>query len=241
MKLDSPEQVARITVERVRRHFGARKVSTQEVPVVFEPVVAAELLSDLFGAVTGEAVYRRRSFLANVREQKVAAEDVTLVDDGLLPGGLGTRPFDVEGVASQRTVVIEKGRLRNYLCGCYSAKKLGGKSTGNGAGNGEAPTNFYLDAGTYPTQAIVRSVPRGLYVTRLIGQGVNLVTGDYSRGAFGLWIEQGQLTYPVHEITVSGNLRQILEGVEMIGCDLEFRDQFAAPTIKVSSMTVSGT
>lgn len=240
-KLESPEQVARTTVQRVQRHFGARKITTQEVPVIFEPILAAELLSDLFGAVTGEAIYLRRSFLADTLEQQVAATAVTIVDDALLPGGLGSRPFDGEGVASQRTVVVEKGVLRDYLCGTYSARKLGRRSTGNGTGNGESPGNFYLSAGEHDPEAIVKSVRRGLYLTRSLGQGVNLVTGDYSRGAFGLWIEDGALAYPVHEITISSNLRRMLEGVEMVGSDLEFRDQFAAPTIKIAAMTVAGT
>ncbi|MDA2914414.1 TldD/PmbA family protein [Acidobacteriia bacterium AH_259_A11_L15] len=240
-RLESPEEVARRTVERVRRHFGARKLATQEVPVVFEPLLAAELLSDLFAAVTGEAVYLRRSFLADLLGQKVAAEGVTVVDDGLRPGGLGTQPFDGEGVASQRTLVVENSVLRNYLCGTYSARKLGRKSTGNGTGDGEAPTNFYLAAGPYKPEDILRTVDRGLYVTRLMGQGVNLVTGDYSRGAFGLWIERGQPAYPVHEVTISGNLRRMLQEMEMVGSDLEFRGPIAAPTVKISAMTVAGT
>ena len=240
-KLDSPEQVARVAVERVRRHFGARKLPTQEVAVVFEPLLGAELLSDLFGALSGEAIYLRRSFLVDALGQKVAAPGVTVVDDGLLPGGLGSRPFDREGVPSQRTPVIENGLLRNYLCGTYSARKLKRRSTGNGTGDGEAPTNFYLAAGPHAPEEILRSVPRGLYVTRLIGQGMNLVTGDYSRGAFGLWIEDGRLTHPVHEITIGGNLRRMLESMEMVGSDLDFRDQFAAPTLKIASMTVAGT
>ena len=239
-ELETPEEVARRTVERVRRHLGARKIETQEVPVVFEPVLAAELLSDLFGAVTGNAIYLRRSFLVDQLGKKIAAEGVTVIDDGLLPGRLGTRPFDREGVASQRTVVIENGVLRNYLCGAYSARKLKLRSTGNGTGNGETPTNFYLAVGPHAPKEIIATVKQGLYVTRLIGQGVNLVTGDYSRGAFGLWIENGELTYPVHEITISGNLRRMMEEMEMVGSDLEFRDQIAAPTVKVSSMSVAG-
>lgn len=240
-RLESPEQVARTTVERVKRHFGARKIGTQEVPVVFEPLLAAELLGAIFGAIAGEAIYLRRSFLVDALGEKVAAEGVTIVDDGLLPGALGTRPFDREGVASQRTVVVEKGVLRNYLCGSYSARKLGCKSTGNGTGNGEAPTNFYLAAGRHSPEEIVGSVTRGFYVTRLIGQGVNLVTGDYSRGAFGLWIEGGRTVFPVHEVTISGNLRRMLEGMEMVGTDLEFRDAIAAPTVKIAALTVAGT
>jgi len=227
--------------QRVCRHFGARKVETQEAPVVFEPLLAAELLADVFAAVTGEAIYLRRSFLVDTLGEKIAAGGVTLLDNGLRPGGLGTRPFDHEGVAAQRTLVIENGVLKNYLCGSYSARKLGRRSTGNGTGDGEAPTNFYLAAGPHAPEAIVASVERGLYVTRLMGQGVNLVTGDYSRGAFGLWIENGQLAYPVHEVTISGNLRRMLEGMEMVGSDLDFRDAFAAPTVKISAVTIAGT
>lgn len=240
-KLETPEQMARTTVERVRRHFGARKVATQEVPVVLEPLLAAELLGDLFGAIAGEAIYLRRSFLLDALGKTVAAPGVTVVDDGLLPGGLGTRPFDREGVPSQRTVLIENGVLKTYLCGTYSARKLKRQSTGNGTGNGETPTNFYLVAGPHSPAEILRSVERGLYLTRLLGQGVNLVTGDYSRGAFGLWIENGEFAHPVHEVTVSGNLRRMLEGMEMVGNDLELRDQIAAPTVKIASLTVAGT
>ncbi len=240
-QLETPEQVARRTVDRVRRHFGARKVTTEEVPVVFEPLLGAELISDVFGAVRGESIYLHRSFLVDALGQQVAAKGATIIDDGLRPGGLGTRPFDREGVASQKTVVINDGALRNYLCGSYSARKLKLSSTGNGTGDGEAPTNFYLAAGKHPPEEIVASVKRGFYLTRMIGQGVNLVTGDYSRGAFGLWIEDGQFAFPVHEVTVSGNLRHMLEGMEMVGNDLEFRDQFAAPTVKIAAMTVAGT
>lgn len=239
-RLEAAERVARQTVERVRRHFGARKVATEDVAVVFEPLLAGELMADIFGAVRGEAIYLQRSFLAEALGQQVALEGVTIVDDGLMPGGLGSRPFDREGVGSQRTVVVEKGVLKNYLCGAYSARKLKRQSTGNGTGDGEAPTNFYLAAGPHSPETIVSSVKRGLYITRLIGQGVNLVTGDYSRGAYGLWIEDGSFAYPVHEVTISGNLREMLRGIEMVGSDLEFRDQFAAPTLKIASMTVAG-
>lgn len=240
-KLETPEQVARQAVERVRRHFGARKIPTQEVPVVFEPELAAELLSDLFGAVAGQSVYLRRSFLADELGKPVASPEVTVVDDGLLPEGMGSRPFDREGVASQRTVVFEKGVLERFLCGSYSARKLKLRSTGNGTGNGERPTNFYLAGGSEEPRKILGDLPRGLYLTRMIGQGVNLVTGDYSRGAFGLWIENGQVAYPVNEITVSGNLRRMLAGIERVGNDLTFRDRFSAPTLQIDRMTVSGT
>lgn len=240
-KLDTPENVARTAVKRVKRHFGAKKVPTQDVPVVFEPMVAAELLENLLGATMGEAIYLRRSFLIDQIGKKIAHEGVTLVDDGLMAGGIGSHPFDLEGVPAQRTVVIEIGVLRNYLCGVYSARKLKRSSTGNGTGGGESATNFYLAAGPHSPEDILASVDNGLYVTRLLGFGVNLVTGDYSRGAYGLWIENGELTYPVHEITIGGNLRQMLEGMVMVGSDLEFRDNVCAPTVKINRMTISGT
>jgi len=239
-QLESCEAVARQAVARVRRHFGACKLATRQVPVVFEPLTAAELLADLFGAVCGELVYLKRSFLAESRGQQVAAEHVTLVDDGLLPGGLGTRPFDREGVAAQRTIVIQKGVLKNFLCSAYAARKLGLAATGNGTDDGEAPTNFYLLPGSTSPEEILRSADHCLYVTRLLGRGVNLVTGDYSRGAFGLWVEQGEIVHPVHEITISGNLRQMLAGVEQVGNDLDLRGQFGAPTLKLAAMTVAG-
>lgn len=240
-RVEPCEEVARRAVARVRRQFGARKIPTRQVPVVFEPLTAAELLSDLFGAVCGESVYLKRSFLGESRGQKVASEHVTLVDDGLLPGGLGTRPFDGEGVTSQRTLVIEKGVLKNFLCSAYAARKLGLAATGNGTCEGEAPTNFYLLPGSSSSEEILCSADQCLYVTRLLGQGVNLVTGDYSRGAFGLWVEKGEIVYPVHEITISGNLRQMLAGIEQVGNDLDLRGQFGAPTVGITAMTVAGT
>ena len=240
--LEPPEKVAQTAVERLRQHFGAKKVPTQEVPVIFDPLMAAEVMSDIFDAVSGENIYLKSSFLVDQLEKKVASDLVTILDDGLLPGGLGTRPFDREGVPTATTTVFENGVLKNYLLSSYSARKLNRKPTGNGgAGTSESPNNFYLKAGKSTPEEIIKSVPKGLYLTRMIGQGVNVVTGDYSRGAFGLWIEDGKFAYPVHEITISGNLRQMLADIEMAGNDLVFRDQFAAPSIKIAKMTIGGT
>lgn len=239
--LESPEKVAQTAVERVRQHFGAKKVPTQEVPVVFDSLIAAELMSDIFDAVSGENIYLKSSFLVDQLDKKVASDLVTILDDGLLPGGLGTRPFDREGIPTATTTLFENGVLKNYVLSSYSARKLNRKPTGNGgAGTSESPNNFYLKAGKSTPEEIIKSVAKGLYLTRTIGQGVNIVTGDYSRGAFGLWIEDGKFAYPVHEITISGNLKQMLADIEMVGNDLVFRDQFAAPTIKIAKMTVGG-
>ncbi len=244
-RLDSPEAVGRRAAERTLRRLGARKVSTQEVPVVFDPDMAASLLRSLCGAVSGSAIYRDASFLVGKLGHQVAAARLTVVDDGRLPGGLGSRPFDGDGLPTRRTVVIENGVLVSYLLDAYSGRKLGLASTGNASRSlGQRPTvgpmNFYVQPGTASPNEIIRSVDRGLYVTEMIGFGVNLVSGDYSRGAVGIWIEQGELAFPVEEITIAGNLKDMLRDMEMIGNDLEWRSAIAAPTIKIGRMTVAG-
>src|SRR5208337_1066976 len=176
---------------------------------------------------------------------QVASPNVTILDDGTIAGGLGSKPFDGEGLATTRKAIVEKGVLSSYLLDCYSARKLGLKPTGNAArGVGEAPsvspTNLYLQPGPYSPEEIIRSVKHGLYVTELIGFGVNLVTGDYSRGASGLWIEDGELAYPVQEITIAGNLKDMFQSIEMIGNDLRWRSSTASPSLKLSEMTIAG-
>ncbi|MGH7408318.1 MAG: metallopeptidase TldD-related protein, partial [Candidatus Methylomirabilales bacterium] len=223
----------------------ARKVPTQEVPVIFEPEVAASLLRTLAGAASGSAIYRKASFLAGRLGEVIASPAVTVVDDGTLRGALGSRPFDAEGLPTRRTVLVEHGALKTYLLDTYSARKLGLASTGNaGRDVGDAPgvtaTNLFLLPGPHLPEAILRSVDRGLLVTELIGFGVNLVTGDYSRGAAGLWIEGGEVAYPVEEITIAGNLNHMLRQIEMVGNDLVPRGRVAAPTLKIARMTVAG-
>ncbi|MEO7144162.1 MAG: metallopeptidase TldD-related protein [Bryobacteraceae bacterium] len=243
--LEPPEQVGRLAGERVLRRLAPRKVSTQKAPVVFEPRTARSLLSEIFHAVSGDAVYRRASFLAGKLGERVAPENFTVIDDGTLPGLFGTSPFDDEGVASRRTVVIERGVLKSYLLNTYTARKLDLKTTGNASrglsGNaGTGHGNFYLERGPHSTDDILRAAHNGFYVTELIGSGVNVVTGDYSLGATGLWIENGELAYPVSEVTIAGTLQQILMDVAMVGSDLEFRGSTAAPTLLIREMTISG-
>jgi PmbA protein len=221
-------------------------VPTGEYPIVFEPEIAASLLRHLAGAIAGSALYRRASFLLDSLGETIAAPGVTVVDDPLRPGGLASRPFDGEGVASARRTIVEDGVLRSYFLDSYSARRLGLRTTGHAARSagdapGVSPTNLYLEAGPHTPEAIVGSVAKGLYVTELIGFGVNTVTGDYSRGAAGLWIENGELTHPVEEITIAGNLRDMLRGISMIGSDLRFRTATASPTLKIERMTVAGT
>ncbi len=243
--LEKPDDIGRTAAARAIRRLGAKKVATQKVPIVFEPRVARSLLGDVFDAINGDAIYRHQSFLTGKLGEKVAAESVTVIDDGTIPGLFGTSPFDDEGVPSRRTVVIEHGVLKNYLLNTYTARKLGMKTTGNAArgitGNpGISHGNFFLEAGTKTPEEIIKGISQGFYVTELIGSGVNIVTGDYSRGAVGVWIENGELAYPVAEVTIAGTLPEMLLGIVAIGSDLQFRGSTASPTIVIGEMTVSG-
>jgi PmbA protein len=240
LDLATPEEVARKAVERTVRQLKPRKIGTQNVPVIFEPTQTSWLLGFLFGCVTGTAVYQKASFLADKLGRRIANDLVTVVDDGLLAGKLGSRPFDSDGLPSRRTRVVEKGILRNYLCNIYAARKLGLESTGNADGSGVGPNNFYLKPGKISPRAIVAGTKKGLILIRALGHGLNSVNGDISRGAFGLWVEDGEIAYPVSEITISGNLGRILQDIEAVGDDLEFFSSVTGPTIKVAEMTIAG-
>ncbi len=248
--LASPEAVGKEAARRALRRLGARRVPTQRVPIVFAPETARTLIGSVFEAASGDAIWRGASFLAGKLGEAIAASAMTIVDDNtlLLPpgaGGFGSSPFDDEGLPSRRTVVVENGVLRNYLLNTYTARKLGMKSTHNAArGLAGAPGvgcgNLFLEPGTLSPEEIVGEVKAGLYVTGLMGFGTNLVTGDYSRGATGLWIENGQCTHAVEEITIAGNLAEMLRNVAAIGNDLVFRTAVAAPTLRIDGMTIAG-
>jgi PmbA protein len=244
-KLESAESVGREAARRTLRRLGSRKIASTQVPIVLDPMVAGSILDNIFDAINGDAVYRQSSFLANKLGEQVAARNITVVDDGTMPGGFGTEPFDGEGVPTRRTVVIENGVLKSYLLNTYTAKKLGLKTTGN-ASRGLAGTpgigagNFYLQKGDRTPQQIIGNIKQGLYVFQFLGFGVNMVTGDFSRGVSGLWIENGELTYPVEEVTVAGNLKDMLNNISEIGNDLEFRGSTAAPTLRIDGMMVAG-
>jgi PmbA protein len=244
-RLDSPAAVGRRAAERTVRRLGARKVPTQKAPVVFDPLTARSLLGSICDAVDGDSIYRKASFLAGRLGERVASENVTVIDDGTLPGLFGTSPFDDEGVPSRRTVVIDRGVLKSYLLNTYAARKLGMRTTASASrgvtGNpGVGHGNFYLEKGARAPEEIVRGIRRGLYVTEMIGRGVNIVTGDYSRGAAGLWIENGEFAYPVSEVTIAANLRDMLMDVQAACSDLEFRTSVASPTMLIREMTISG-
>ena len=248
--LESPEAIGAEAARRTLRRLGARRVPTAQVPIVFAPEVARGLVGSLFEAVSGDAVWRKASFLAGKLGEPVAASNLTLIDDHtlLLPsgvGGFGTSPFDGEGLPSRRNVVVRSGVLENYLLNTYTARKLGMRSTHNAArGLAGAPGvgcgNLYLEPGTLSPEQILADIDTGFYVTSLMGFGVNTVTGDYSRGASGLWIEHGQMTHAVEEVTIAGNLRQMLMQITAIGNDLVFRGSVASPTLRIDGMTVAG-
>jgi PmbA protein len=244
-RLESPEHVGKIAAQRTLRRLDARKVKTQQVPIIFDPLVANSILGHIFEGVNGDSVYRGASFLAGKLGEKIAASQVTVIDDGTMVGGFGTSPFDGEGIPTRRTVVIENGVLKSYVLNTYTAKKLGLQTTANAsrglAGTpGIGPGNYFLQSGTRTPQQLIADVKEGLYVTEFLGMGVNLVTGDYSRGASGIWISGGELTYPVEEITVAGNLKDMFLNISEIANDLEFRGSVASPTIRIDGLTVGG-
>ena len=248
-KLGDPEEIGRIAAERTLRRLGARQVKTQRATVVFSPEIARSLMGSIFEAANGDAIYRHATFFDGMLGERVAGENITVVDDGTMVfdgiGGFGTSPYDGEGLPTRRTVLVERGILKSYVTNTYTARKLGLKSTGNAsrglAGNpGIGAGNFYLEPGTVTPEELIGDVQQGLYVTETMGFGVNLVTGDYSQGASGLWIENGELTFPVEEITIAGNLKDMYRNISAIGNDLVFRSSSAAPTIRVEGMMIAG-
>ncbi|MDB4943987.1 MAG: TldE protein part of TldE/TldD proteolytic complex [Labilithrix sp.] len=243
--LEDPKLVGEEAARRTLRKLGARSVTTGEVPVVFDPDAARSILGMLAGCVMGSAIWRKSSYLAGREGTEVASSLVTVIDDPLLPRAPGSRPYDGEGLASRRNVVVEKGILRTFLCDSYSGRKLSRPSTGNAARGGSAgvscsTTNFILQPGSDSNADIVKGTKTGLYVTEMMGFGFNAVTGDFSRGASGFWIENGELAYPVSEVTISLNVDDLWKRIDAVGSDLDLRTATAAPTIRVSKMTVAG-
>jgi PmbA protein len=257
--LESPEDIGQEAARRTLKRLGARQVKTQAAPVVFSPEIAKSIMGNIFEAANGDAIYRHATFFADMLGEQVAGENITVVDDGTMVfpypgdndpkhggiGGFGTSPFDGEGLPTRRKVIVERGILKNYVMNTYTARKLGMASTGNAsrglAGNpGIGAGNFYLEAGTLTPEKIIADVKSGLYVTETMGFGVNLVTGDYSQGASGMWIENGEIAYPVEEITIAGNLKDMYRNIVAIGNDLVFRGASAAPTIRVEGMMIAG-
>jgi len=244
-ELDSAESVGQEAARRTLRKLGARTIATTEAPVVFDPDTARSILGMLASCALGSSIWRKSSYLVDREGTRVASDLVTVVDDPLILRAPGSRPYDGEGLASRKNVVVEKGILRMFLCDSYSARKLGRQSTasasrGGGAGVGASTTNFVLEPGTEGNEAIVKGTKRGLYVTEMMGFGFNATTGDFSRGASGFWIDNGELAFPVSEVTISLNLDEMLQSIDVVGSDLDLRTATAAPTIRVAKMTIAG-
>ncbi|MDB4998726.1 MAG: TldE protein part of TldE/TldD proteolytic complex [Myxococcaceae bacterium] len=244
-ELDDAEEVGREAARRTLRKLGARTVATGEFPVVFDPDAARSILGLLSGCIMGSSIWRKSSYLIGREGTRIASDLVTIVDDPLIPRAPGSRPFDGEGLASRKNVVVEKGILKMYLCDSYSARKLSRESTasasrGGSAGVGAGTTNFILSPGTESKDAIVKGTKRGLYVTEMMGFGFNAVTGDFSRGASGFWIENGELAFPVSEVTISLNVDDLWQRLDALGSDLDLRTSTAAPTIRIGKMTIAG-
>jgi len=242
-ELDSPENIGVMAARRTLRKLGGKAVPTQTVPVVLEPNMARDLLGDIFNAASGESIFRKASFLVGRLGERIANERLTVIDDGSMPRGLGSRPFDGDGLPTRRTVVINSGVLESYLLNTYTARKLGLRSTGNAGrgltgGTGVEAGNLYIEPGPYSQDEIIASVSKGLLITELLGFGVNIVTGDYSRSASGVWIEKGELTFPVQGVTIAGNLKEMLGSIEMVGNDLDFRGSVVSPTLLIGKMTI---
>jgi PmbA protein len=243
--LESAQFIGEEAARRTLRKLGARKIPTTEAPVVFDPDVARSLVGSLAGCIAGGALWRKASYLLEREGTQVASSLVTIVDDPLIPRGPGSRPFDGEGLRSRKNVIVEAGTLKGFLLDCYSARKLGRESTASagrsGGSIGASTSNFILQPGSTKAADIVKSTARGLYVTELMGFGFNPITGDFSRGAAGFWIENGELSYPVSEITISSTLDAMLKAVDAVGDDLELKTSTASPTLRVANMTISGT
>ena len=242
--LEDPAQVGRRAAERTIRRLNARKVKTQQVPVVYDPRISGGLLGHLVGAINGPAVARGTSFLRDKMGQQIMAKGLTVVDDPHRARGLRSKPFDAEGLANRRGEIVRDGVLQTWLLDLRSARQLGLKSTGHASRGtssppSPSPTNLYLEAGWHSPSALIADIKQGLYVTELLGFGVNGVTGDYSRGAGGFWIENGEIAYPVSELTVAGNLKDMFLHMTAAN-DLEFKYGTNAPTVRIEGMTVAG-
>jgi PmbA protein len=244
-RLESPEEVGRRAAARAVAKIGARKVSTTAVPIIWEATVAHDLLRILSQAASGEALYRRSTFLADLEGQRVASALISVADEPLLPGRLASRPFDGEGVRSRRLPLFEAGVFRNFLFDSYNARRLGRQTTGaaqRGLTSAPAPgpTNLVMAPGDQSAESLLDGIEEGLLLTDLMGFGVNLTTGDFSRGAQGFWIEKGRIAYPVTEINLSGNLKEMLASIDAVADDVLWRGSSAAPSFRMSRLTLSG-
>jgi PmbA protein len=242
--LDAPEIVGRRAGEKAVRRLKPRKVKTCKVPILYDPRVSNSILGHLAGAINGGAIARGTSFLKDKMGERILPEGMRVIDDAQRARGLRSKPFDGEGVATARRAIVEDGVLQSWFLDARSARQLGLATTGHASRGtssppAPAPTNLYLEPGTLTPEALIAETGTGFYVTELIGMGVNGVTGDYSRGAAGFWIEDGKLAYPVSEITIAGNLKDMFKSITAAS-DLVFRYGTDAPTLRIDGMTIAG-
>ena len=245
--LDDPEELGRRAAQRTLQKLGARPIPTQDAPIIFDRRVAARIWRSVFSAVNGDSVFKGMSFLKDQLGTKIAADSVTLIDDGTLVGGAGSAPFDGDGLPTRRNVIVENGILKMFVYDTETARKVGKgaqstasarRSTGSAPGIGAF--NLFLVSGHLTPEEITAQTGRGLLVTDLMGSGANTVTGDFSCGASGLWIEDGQIVHPVEEVTIAATMDSILKGVERIGTDVIFNSSVVSPTFQVAEMLIGG-
>jgi PmbA protein len=242
--LAAPDQIGRSAGERAVRRLNPKKVATKRVPVVFDPRIAGTLVSHLSSAINGSAIARKTSFLKDRMGERLFAPGITIVDDPLRRRGLRSHPFDAEGIAGERRAIVADGTLTTWILDCATARELGLTSTGHaqrGVSSTPSPgaSNLHLEPGPKTPAELIADITEGFYVTDLIGMGANMVTGDYSRGASGFWIERGELTYPVSEVTIAGHLNDIFRTLTPAN-DLVFRYGTNAPTVRIEGLTVAG-
>ena len=235
-QLDSEQYVGQQARDRSIRRLSARSLKTCQVPVLFEPRIARSIISHFFTAIRGSAIYRDSSFLVGAINKKIFPDWLTIKEDPHVPGGLASSPFDNEGVSTQVRNIVEDGILQGYLLSTYSARKLNMQTTGNAGGL----HNVYLNHSHKSFDELITDLNTGLLVTELIGHGVNTVTGDYSRGASGFWVEDGEIRYPVQEITIAGNLADMFKNISAVGSDVDTCGSIQCGSILLNNMTVAG-
>lgn len=234
--LISNQEIAKIAIERATRLQNAKKINTQTVPIIIDRYISSSIIGFMLQCLNGRNVYMHQSVFAGKLGQKIASELVTIVDDPLIVAGAGSRPFDAEGIPARKNIIINKGILENYLLSTYSAKKLGLKNNGFASGT----SNLIFNKGTYSEEDIIKSVDKGLLLLKTLGQGTVTTTGDFSKGAYGLWIENGEIVHPVSEVTISSNITNMLNGIEMVANNPDNKRSQQIPTFKISEMTISG-
>lgn len=238
--LESVASVARQAAKRALDLCGARRPPTLRVPVIFERDVAGAVLGDLFNAVNAANVAVGNSYLADAIGETIGSRHVTIVDDGRLPGGLGTSPFDAEGTPTRMTTVFDRGVLKTFLYDTYYARRLGAQTTGNASGGGIGVNNFYLYSGDVTLDELVASTNRGVLVYDTIGFATEHASGTYSRGARGVWIENGEIAYPIDQFTIASNFKAMLAGIDAVANDAHFDSGIVSPSFRVGEMTISG-